>query len=108
MEFELLEHPADIGFRAEAGYEHRYCGSYNLRVAVTNSKIYKVAGLSLLRFCAVSIGVDRANVGPIASQVAGFCGAFLGALVAQRRQRSNVQLSQDELSKANKNLGGSG
>jgi hypothetical protein len=54
---------------------------------VRNSKIYKVAGLSLLGFCAVSIGVDRANIGPIATQVAGFCGAFAGALVAQARKR---------------------
>jgi uncharacterized membrane protein YeaQ/YmgE (transglycosylase-associated protein family) len=57
-------------------------------VALTNSKIYKVAGLSLLGFFAVSIGMDRANVGPIASQAAGFCGAFIGALAAQRRKRS--------------------
>jgi hypothetical protein len=54
-------------------------------VAITNSKIYKVAGLSLVGFCAVSLGVDRANVGPVVSQLAGFGGAFLGALVAQRR-----------------------
>ena len=58
-----------------------------------NSKIYKVAGLSLLGFCAVSIGVDRANIGPIATQVAGFCGAFAGALVAQAKRRSAPQTS---------------
>jgi len=57
-------------------------------VASGNSKIYKVAGLSLIGFCAVSFGMDRANVGPLASQVAGFCGAFVGALVAQKRARS--------------------
>lgn len=57
-------------------------------MAITNSKIYKVAGLSLVGFCAVSLGVDRANVGPVVSQLAGFGGAFLGALVAQRRLRS--------------------
>jgi uncharacterized membrane protein YeaQ/YmgE (transglycosylase-associated protein family) len=56
-------------------------------VASGNSKIYKVAGLSLIGFCAVSLGMDRANVGPLASQVAGFCGAFVGALVAQKRAR---------------------
>ncbi len=54
----------------------------------TNTKIYKVAGLSLLGFCAVSLGVDKANVGPVVSQLAGFGGAFLGALVAQRHLRS--------------------
>jgi hypothetical protein len=68
-------------------------------VGVTNSKIYKVAGLSLLGFCAVSIGLDRANVGPIASQAAGFCGAFLGALVAQRRKRSVAEAPKNDLSK---------
>jgi outer membrane lipoprotein SlyB len=55
---------------------------------VKNSKIYKVAGLSLIGFAAASIGIDRANVGPIASQVAGFCGAFAGALIAQKRKRA--------------------
>ena len=73
-------------------------------MAVTTSKIYKVAGLSLLGFCAVSIGVDRANVGPVASQVAGFCGAFLGAVVAQRRKRSVAQAPQSELSKTTNDL----
>jgi hypothetical protein len=57
-------------------------------VAITNSKIYRVAGLSLIGFCAVSLGVDRANAGPVVSQLAGFGGAFLGALVAQWRVRS--------------------
>ena len=56
-------------------------------MAVNNTKILKVAGLSLVGFCAVSIGVDRANVGPIASQVAGFCGAFVGGWVGARRRR---------------------
>jgi hypothetical protein len=57
-------------------------------VAVKNSKILKVAGLSLVGFCAVSIGVDRTNIGPVASQIAGFCGAFLGGWVGARRRRS--------------------
>lgn len=57
-------------------------------VAVKKSGILKVAGLSLVGFCAVSIGMDRANIGPIASQIAGFCGAFLGGIAAQRRSRS--------------------
>jgi hypothetical protein len=61
-----------------------------------NSKIYKVAGLSLLGFCAVSMGMDRANVGPLASQVAGFCGAFAGALMAQKRARSAARRHKDE------------
>jgi uncharacterized membrane protein YeaQ/YmgE (transglycosylase-associated protein family) len=61
-----------------------------------NSKIYKVAGLSLIGFCAVSMGMDRANVGPLASQVAGFCGAFVGALIAQKRARSAGPRREDE------------
>jgi len=65
-------------------------------VASGNSKIYKVAGLSLIGFCAVSMGMDRANVGPLASQVAGFCGAFVGALVAQKRARSAARRREDE------------
>jgi uncharacterized membrane protein YeaQ/YmgE (transglycosylase-associated protein family) len=56
---------------------------------VNKSKIFKVAGLSLVGFIAVSIGVDRANIGPVAQQVAGFCGAFAGALAAQRRKRAD-------------------
>jgi hypothetical protein len=56
-------------------------------VPLANKKIYKVAGLSLLGFCAVSFGMDKANVGPLASQIASFSGAFIGALVAARKQR---------------------
>jgi uncharacterized membrane protein YeaQ/YmgE (transglycosylase-associated protein family) len=74
-------------------------------VGLSNSKIYKVAGLSLLGFCAVSIGLDRANVGPIASQAAGFCGAFVGALVAHRRKRSVPGAPKNELSKTATDLG---
>ena len=51
-----------------------------------NSKILKVAGLSLAGFCAVSIGVDKANVGPVVQQLAGFCGAFVGGWVGARRR----------------------
>ncbi len=65
-------------------------------MAITNSKIYRVAGLSLIGFCAVSLGVDRANVGPVVSQLAGFGGAFLGALVAQRRVRSFERPAEKE------------
>jgi hypothetical protein len=75
-------------------------------VGLSNSKIYKVAGLSLLGFCAVSIGLDRANVAPIASQAAGFCGAFVGALVAHRRKRSAAEEPKKDLSKTTTDLGG--
>ena len=50
------------------------------------SRISKIAGAGLLGFCAVSLGVDKANLGPAASQAAGFVGAFLGSIAAQRRQ----------------------
>jgi hypothetical protein len=57
-------------------------------MALKNSKILKVAGLSFVGFCAVSIGVDRINnIGPVASQIAGFCGAFIGGWAGARRRR---------------------
>ena len=61
------------------------------QMAIKNSKILTVAGLSFVGFCAVSLGVDRANVGPLASQVAGFCGAFVGGWVGSRRRRSRAK-----------------
>ncbi len=64
-------------------------------MAVQKTGILKIAGLSLIGFCAVSFGVDRANVGPIASQFAGFCGAFLGGLAAHRRSRAEAKSSED-------------
>jgi hypothetical protein len=60
-------------------------------VALKNSKILKVAGLSLVGFCAVSIGVDKANIGPLAQEVAGFCGAFVGGWIGARRRRRSLQ-----------------
>lgn len=64
-------------------------------MAAKKSGILKIAGLSLVGFCAVSIGVDRENVGPIASQIAGFCGAFLGGLAAHRRTRALEKAAQN-------------
>jgi hypothetical protein len=46
------------------------------------SKIVKVAGASLVGFCAVSVVADRANLMPLVAQAAGVTGAFLGSLVA--------------------------
>jgi hypothetical protein len=60
-------------------------------VAVKNSKILKVAGLSLAGFCAVSIGVDKVNIGPVAQQLAGFCGAFVGGWIGARRRRRSLK-----------------
>jgi hypothetical protein len=50
------------------------------------SRMSKIAGAGLLGFCAVSLGMDKANLAPVASQVAGFVGAFLGSMAAQRRE----------------------
>lgn len=50
------------------------------------SRISKIAGASLLGVCAISLGIDKANLGPAASQVGGFVGAFLGSMAAQRRR----------------------
>lgn len=54
------------------------------------SRMTKIAGASLIGFCAVSLGADKVNLNPVASQLAGFAGAFLGSLVAQHR-RSTLQ-----------------
>jgi uncharacterized membrane protein YeaQ/YmgE (transglycosylase-associated protein family) len=56
-------------------------------MVLKNSKILRVAGFSFIGFCAVSMGVDRVNIGPVASQIAGFCGAFVGGWVGARRRR---------------------
>ncbi len=52
---------------------------------VKTSRIMKVAGLSLVGFCAVSLAADKVALSPEASQLAGFCGAFLGALAGRGR-----------------------
>jgi hypothetical protein len=62
----------------------------------SHSKIIRVAGLSLVGFCAVSFAADRLISSPVGSQVAGFCGAFLGALAAQRRSRSKTAAPNPE------------
>ncbi len=61
-------------------------------MAVNKSGILKIAGLSLVGFCAASIGMDRVNAGPIASQFAGFSGALLGGFAAYRRARAASKL----------------
>lgn len=52
------------------------------------SRIIKVAGLSLAGFCAVSLVADKVAVNPEIGQLAGYCGAFLGALVGRGRARA--------------------
>jgi hypothetical protein len=76
-----------------------------LRIIVTMvqrmkiSKITKVAGVSLLGFCAVSLAADRLPLNPLASQVAGFAGAFLGLLVAKTRSKTNRRAASAEAAK---------
>jgi hypothetical protein len=50
-----------------------------------NSRIIKVAGFSLVGFCAVALAADKASLAPEVAQVAGFCGAFVGAIVGRGR-----------------------
>ena len=51
------------------------------------SRIAKVAGASLVGFCAVALAAVKVNVAPAVSQVAGFVGAFFGSLAAGRGTR---------------------
>jgi hypothetical protein len=50
------------------------------------SRIIKVAGLSLVGFCAVSAVADKLPVSVNTTQIAGFCGAFVGALIGRYRK----------------------
>jgi len=58
---------------------------------VNASRISKIAGLSLAGVVAASIAADKANLGPVASQIAGFAGAFIGTLVARRRTAKKTE-----------------
>ena len=58
--------------------------------------IKMVAGLSFISFAAVSMLADRAKLTPVASLVAGFAGAFLGGLAANRRSRDKTPASRSE------------
>jgi uncharacterized membrane protein YeaQ/YmgE (transglycosylase-associated protein family) len=58
--------------------------------------IKMVAGCSFIGFAAVSILADRVKLGPVASQVAGFAGAFLGGLAANQRSRHKTHAFQSE------------
>jgi uncharacterized membrane protein YeaQ/YmgE (transglycosylase-associated protein family) len=59
------------------------------------SRITKVAGAGLVGFCAVSLVADKANVSNVLSQTAGFVGAFVGSLVASRRQSASKREDTD-------------
>ena len=60
-------------------------------MSLKKSGILTIAGLSFVGFCAVSVAADRLDVGPMASEVAGFCGALLGGIAAQRRARREAK-----------------
>ena len=49
-----------------------------------------LAGLSFIGFCAASVIADRVDLNAMASQLAGFAGAFLGAVVARGRSRHKL------------------
>lgn len=51
------------------------------------SRIAKIAGLGIAGFIVAAGAADRVNLAPLASQVAGFAGAFIGTLVAHRRAK---------------------
>src|ERR1700736_4676096 len=55
-------------------------------VKVKTARIAKIAGLSLAGFVAASMVADKVNLNPLASQMAGFAGAFLGTLAGRRRR----------------------
>lgn len=49
------------------------------------SRISKVAGVGVAGFIVAAGVADRLNIAPNLAQVAGFVGAFVGSLVANRR-----------------------
>jgi hypothetical protein len=70
--------------------------------SVKISRMAKIGGASLIGFCAVSLSADKVmNLTPMVSQLAGFVGAFLGSIAAQRRRTSPSmkQTAEPELPK---------
>ena len=65
------------------------------------ARITKIAGLSFAGFVVASIVADKGNLNPLASQIAGFAGAFVGTLVGRRRAIRRIAaqpLQRDEAS----------
>jgi len=62
---------------------------------VNVNRISKIAGVSLAGFAAGAFAANKVNVGPFLSQAAGFAGAFIGTLVAQRRLRERERASRE-------------
>jgi hypothetical protein len=68
---------------------------------VKTARITKIAGLSFAGFVIASIVADKGNLNPLASQIAGFAGAFVGSLVGRRRAIRRIAaqpLQRDEAS----------
>lgn len=61
------------------------------------ARISKIATASLVGFCAVSLAADKIGPKWEMSQLAGFVGAFLGSMVAERRKaKARGEASQVE------------
>lgn len=58
------------------------------RAAMKVKTAIKTAGLSFAGYALASMFADKIPLNPMASQLAGFAGAFLGTLVAPRRDRA--------------------
>jgi hypothetical protein len=71
------------------------------------SRIMKVAGWSLVGFCAVSAAANKLPVGINTVQVAGFCGAFLGALAGRYRKRTRKSAEPVSVASAEEKVDGS-
>src|SRR3954452_3397132 len=59
-------------------------------------RIIKAAGLSFFGFCAVSAMADKFIGVTNLSQIAGFCGAFTGALVGRYKIKDKISGSAEE------------
>lgn len=60
-------------------------------------RISKIAGLSVIGFCAAAAVADKVNLNPMASQVAGFVGALAGTLVGRLRSKPAVAGKQEKM-----------
>ncbi len=52
------------------------------------NRISRIAGITIAGFVVASVTADKANLGPVAAQAAGFVGAFAGTLLAHVRGRN--------------------
>src|SRR5437660_6233475 len=67
-----------------------HVATLKLTQVVKISRLSKIAGAGFIGFCALSLAADTVDLNPMASQVAGFIGAFLGSLVAGRRSKRTI------------------